>query len=135
MVIDCNPSSSFITLCALHACSRLLVPVRPDRYSILGLELLSTFVDRIPTIDPKPEITILLNGIPRQNYDPTVENALRAHPTFGNRVLLNKLHVSALLLASAKYVGFATDKRVPHRKRLAKEIANIVSDLKSAWSL
>lgn len=32
--IDCNPSSSFLTLCALHACTHLLVPVRPDRYSI-----------------------------------------------------------------------------------------------------
>ena len=59
IVIDCNPSSSFITLCALHACTRLLVPVRPDRYSILGLELLADFVESIPTIYPKPEITIL----------------------------------------------------------------------------
>ena len=32
--IDCNPSSSFMTICALQAATHVLVPVRPDRYSI-----------------------------------------------------------------------------------------------------
>ncbi|MGH7925488.1 MAG: ParA family protein, partial [Candidatus Binatus sp.] len=128
IVIDCNPSSSFITLCALTACSRLLVPIRPDRYSILGLELLANFLERIPTIIPKPRITILLNGIPRQNYKPAIENELRAHKTFGSSVLAQKLHYSRLLLASSEYVGFATDKPVPHRTRLEKEISDIVTE-------
>jgi chromosome partitioning protein len=133
--IDCNPSSSFITLCALHACSRLLVPVRPDRYSILGLELLANFLDGIPTIDPKPAITILLNGIPRQNYNQGIENELRAHKTFGSCVMVNKLHLSRLLLAATEYTGFATDKGVPHRKRLTGEIQDIVTELATQWSL
>jgi chromosome partitioning protein len=133
--IDCNPSSSFITLCALHACSKLLVPVRPDRYSILGLELLSNFLGQIPTIEPKPTITILLNGIPRQKYNQSVENELRAHQTFGSCVLVNKLHLSGLLLAAREYTGFATDKGVPHKKRLAREIQAIVKELATQWSL
>jgi chromosome partitioning protein len=133
--IDCNPSSSFITLCALHACSRLLVPVRPDRYSILGLELLANFLAGIPTINPKPEMTILLNGIPRQDYNPAIENELRAHKTFGSSVLGQKLHYSKILLATSEYTGFATDKPVPHRSRLEKEILDIVAELQTLWSL
>ena len=52
IVIDCNPSSSFITQCALHACDHVLVPVRAEIYSLLGLKLLSRYVQEIPTIFP-----------------------------------------------------------------------------------
>ena len=55
VVIDCNPSSSFITMCALHACEHIIVPVRPDRYSILGLELVDKLLEEIPTINPRPD--------------------------------------------------------------------------------
>ena len=64
--IDCNPSSSFLTLCALQVCTHILVPVRPDRYSILGLEMLSEFVDSMPVISPKPQFIVVLNGTPRK---------------------------------------------------------------------
>jgi chromosome partitioning protein len=135
VVIDCNPSSSFITLCALHACSKLLVPVRPDRYSVLGLELVADFLDRIPTIVPKPEITVLLNGIPTTGYDPTTENALRAHKTFGKLVLTSTLRQSKLLAASSGYTGFATDKPVPYKDLLRTEIAAIVAELTAKLGL
>ncbi len=135
VVIDCNPSSSFITLCALHACSHILVPVKPDRYSMLGLELLADFLDRIPTIHPKPEIAVLLNGIPRTNYDPFTENELRAHPVFGPKVLTNKLKKSKLLEAHSGYTGFATDKPVPYRALLATEIGEIASELVQKWNI
>ncbi|MCP4353360.1 MAG: ParA family protein, partial [Desulfobacterales bacterium] len=39
IVIDCNPSTSFLTGCALEVASNLLVPVRPDKYSVLGVEM------------------------------------------------------------------------------------------------
>ena len=54
-VLDCNPSSSFLTLCALRACTHIVVPVRPDRYSILGVELLEEFLDNVPIVEPKPK--------------------------------------------------------------------------------
>lgn len=135
VVIDCNPSSSFITLCALQACSRLLVPVRPDRYSILGLELVADFVDRIPTIQPKPDITVLLNGIPTRDYDQTTENTLRAHGTFGKLVLTNTLRQSKLLQATSDYTGFATDKPVPYKDLLRTEIGAIVTELAKRWNI
>ena len=54
--LDCNPSSSFLTLCALHACTHILVPVRPDRFSMLGLEILAEFVDSLDYLK-KSELT------------------------------------------------------------------------------
>ena len=133
--IDCNPSSSFITSCALHACTHLLVPVRPDRYSVLGLEILNDFVEGIPTIDPRPELLVLLNGIPRQNYDSAVEDELRAHKLFGTMVLTNPVYQSGLLEAKTNYTGFATDKPVPWRDLLKKEISAVVDELATRLGL
>jgi chromosome partitioning protein len=129
--IDCNPSSSFMTVCALEVATHLLIPVRPDRFSILGLELLDSFVSYLPTLKHKPKQLIVLNGIPRTNYNPAVENILRSHPEFGSRTLSTPLYHSSLLAATPSYTGFATDKPVSHRLRvtnnieaLAKEIGN-----------
>ena len=133
--IDCNPSSSFITSCALHACTHILVPIRPDRYSVLGLEILYDFVSEIPTIDPKPEIAVLLNGIPRRNYDRAVEHEVRAHMTFGGKMLTNPLYRSGLLEAKTGYTGFATDKPVPWRDLLRKEISAVVDELASRFGI
>jgi chromosome partitioning protein len=127
--LDCNPSSSFITSCALHACQYMLVPVRPDRYSVLGLELLVDLLGTLPTVNPKPQTIILLNGIPRQKYDATIENELRAHDTFGSQVIAGHLRYSRLLEARGDYTGFATDKPVPYRELLRTEIGGIVDEL------
>jgi len=125
VVIDCNPSSSFFTLCALRACTHLLIPVRPDRYSILGLELLTDFIDSIAVIHPKPPISVVLNGVPRTNYDRKVEDELRAHPVFGANTLANVIHTSQILVAKPDYTGFATDKRAPNKKKLRANFADL----------
>lgn len=127
--IDCNPSSSFMTLCALEAATHLLIPVRPDRFSMLGLEMLDAFVSDLPTIKGKPKQLILLNGIPRSNYDPAVENILRSHPKFASSTLANPLYQSSLLAASPHYTGFATDKPVPNRARVTNNIEALATEL------
>lgn len=129
VVIDCNPSSSFITQCALHACDHIIVPVRPDRYSILGLELVKQLLTLIPTIEPKPELSILLNDIQRAGSTTRVERELRSHPTFGDLVYENRLMHSALLEANQNYTGFATDKPVSYRQLLHTEIAAITDEI------
>ena len=133
--IDCNPSSSFITGCALHACTHIVVPIRPDRYSALGLDLLCNLINEIPTINPKPEILLLLNGVPRRKYDSAVEDGLRAHTTYGPKVLTNPLYHSRLLVATTGYTGFATDKPAPWRHRLTDEISALVDELASRLGL
>lgn len=128
-VIDCNPSSSFLTLCALQACTHLLVPVRPDRYSILGVELLDQFLNEAPTIEPKPKKLILLNGVPRQHYDRSIEDELRSHPSLGPCTLPQRLHQSAKLQAKPDYTGFATDKPGPYKNVLKTEVSAIAKEV------
>ena len=127
--IDCNPSSSFMTLCALEVATHLLVPVRPDRFSILGLEMLDAFVSDLPALKMKPKQLIVLNAIPRSNYDPAVENILRSHPKFGSQTLSNPLYQSKILEANPSYTGFATDKRVPYRNLVNDNIEKLAVEL------
>lgn len=129
--IDCNPSSSFMTVCALEVATHILVPVRPDRFSVLGLELLDKFIQGLPTLKHKPKLIVLLNGIPRSSYDPTVENILRSHPDFGPKTLSNRLYQSSILAASPSYTGFATDKKINNRygKALSANINALAVEL------
>jgi chromosome partitioning protein len=129
VVIDCNPSSSFFTLCALRVCTHLLVPVRPDRYSILGLELLTDFIDSIAVIHPKPPISVVLNGVPRTNYDRSIEDELRAHPVFGTDTLASVIHKSDILVAKPDYTGFATDKPTPNKMKLRNNFSAVAAEL------
>lgn len=132
--IDCNPSSSFMTLCALQAATHVLVPVRPDRYSLLGLKMLNRFISEIPQISKKPELIVLLNGIKASGYDATVENTLRSDPEFGPVTLANSLHMSKVLEATAGYTGFATDKQ-GQGWRVTPSITAIVDELSTALGL
>lgn len=125
--IDCNPSSTFMTTCAIKAATHILVPVRPDRYSLLGLKMLHKFINELPDIDPKPKMIVLLNGLTSSGYDPTVENSLRSDPQFGPVTLASGLHVSKLLGASTGQTGFASDKK--HSWRVTPKITAITNEL------
>jgi chromosome partitioning protein len=130
--IDCNPSSSFLTMCALDVCTHIVVPVRPDRYSILGLEVLWGFVHDFIPITPKPEFIIVLNGVPKSRGGAgtgLVEAELRGHEIFGKRTLASVLRLSALLEAKANYTGFATDRRVPWSKELKSQLLALSDEL------
>ena len=132
--IDCNPSSSFMTTCALQVATHVLVPVRPDRYSMLGLRMLNRFITELPSLQQKPALVVLLNGVKTSGYDPTVENALRSDPDFGPATLANSLHISRVLEASPGYTGFATDKQ-GQGWRVTPRITSIVMELKTALGL
>jgi chromosome partitioning protein len=127
--IDCNPSSSFMTVCALEVATHLLIPVRPDRFSILGLELLDAFVTDLPTISTPPKQIIVLNGVNRSGYDPAVENILRSHAKFGAKTLSTPLYLSSLLAANPGYTGFASDKPVPNRYRVTRNIEQLADEI------
>ncbi|HJR06637.1 MAG TPA: ParA family protein [Pyrinomonadaceae bacterium] len=127
--IDCNPSSSFMTVCALEVATHLLIPVRPDRFSMLGLEILDDFVTYLPTLKHPPKQLIVLNGIPRSNYNPEVENILRSHPKFGDRTLSTPLYHTSLIAASPSYTGFATDKPVSNRQRVTKNVEALAREI------
>lgn len=133
--IDCNPSSSFLNVCALKNASHLLIPVRPDRYSMLGLRLLDNFVNEFKGLVTKPKKIVVLNGIPTTKYDPIVENELRSDPIYGPITLATALHISKLLVASPDYTGFATDRRVAYSKSLRARMSSLTSELAAALGI
>jgi len=135
VVIDCNPSSSFITQCALHACAHILVPVKAEVYSMLGLELLKKYIEDSPTLHPKPDLTILLNESPDWDTTRATEKEIRGHATLGPLVLAARLPYSTLLAARPNRFGFATNLGLPHRWTLYHRIRVIVDELSQKWGL
>lgn len=130
VVLDCNPSSSFMSLCALTVSSHLLIPVKAERYSMLGLEMLDEFVMTLPTIVNKPKKIILVNGEGQKSSYSVFENNLRAHSKFGPVTLPTVLKSSSLLGAKDGMVGCATDKKLPHVNALKRNLAEIINEMK-----
>lgn len=126
IVLDCNPSSSFITKCALKNSTHVLSPVKLDKYSILGVGL----VDKLfQWLEIEPQHSILINDVQRSSGITGIERELRAHDKFGSLVLTNRLHSSTYLKASLSYTGFATDKGGPYSGELKQNINKITDEL------
>jgi len=96
VVIDCNPSSSFVTKCALESSTHVISPVKLDKFSILGVGIVNDLFDYL---DLTPTHSILINGIKRCDPMSQLEIELRGHAKYGARVLANRLVQSTLLSA------------------------------------
>jgi chromosome partitioning protein len=130
IVIDCNPSSSFITQCALHACQHVLVPVRAETYSLLGLKLLSRYINEIPTIHPKPDISVLINTSSIPAVTDITANELSGDPDIAPLVLTNRFPYSLVLAARPNQFGFFLDqKRRPNKNAIAYKLNVLVDEL------
>ena len=126
IVLDCNPSTSFVTKCALENSTHILSPVKPDKFSILGVGM----VDKLfAHLGLSLDHMILVNGVKRTDAMTSVEEDLRAHSNFGPKVLLNRLVQSKHLAADPSYTGFATDKGGPYSSVLRREIAGIAREI------
>lgn len=132
IVLDCNPSSSFVTKCALDNSTHALSPVRLDRFSILGVGMVNQLFDHLKlTLDHM----ILVNGVRRSQPLTSIEMDLRAHPKFGPRVLINRLVDTKLLSAEPTYTGFATDRKGPYSGVLKREINAMVDEISNRIGL
>jgi chromosome partitioning protein len=118
IVLDCNPSSSFITRSAVEAATHLLVPVRADKFSLLGLEMLTRYVDRLPGMEHVPKTLILLNDLGRDGASADVVRQLRGHDDYGPLTLVSDIRHSESLRAKSDYSGFAVDRRRSHVSKL-----------------
>lgn len=126
--LDCNPSSSFMTQCAISVSSHIIVPVKPDKYSLQGLDYLHDFISTYPGLTSRPKFIVILNGIDA-NYPGEVENELRQSPIFGPTTLANGLYNSAYLEARPNRTGFATDKGGPYYWKLYHVLTAITHEL------
>ena len=132
IVLDCNPSTSFVTKCSLENSTHVLSPVRPDKFSVLGVGMVDKLFDYLNL-----EVThmILVNGVKRTADMTIVEQELRAHPTYGPKVLVNRLVHSTHLSADPNYTGFATDRAGPYSSVLRGEIGKIAQELSNHLGL
>lgn len=132
IVLDCNPSSSFLTLCSLAVCTHVLVPVKLDAYSVIGLEMLWEFVHNRMSIHPKPNFFILLNGVERSKPTKAMvetEAELRGHATFGSRTLANSMRETGQLKARSDYTGFSVDRKTSVSGKIRGELDAISDEL------
>jgi chromosome partitioning protein len=127
ILLDCNPSSSFLTRCALEVSTDILVPVRPDKYSILGLDLLKRFIQRLG-MAKGPRFHILLNATSRGTFSEP-EELLRSSEEYGRDTLKFELFKSDILLARPSYHGFPVDRKVGYSRRLKGELGSICTEL------
>lgn len=126
VLIDCNPSSSFLTMCALEAATDTLVPVRPDKFSVLGLDLLNRFIKRLG-MAKEPKLHVLLNAVSKKYFTET-EQLLRSSE-YGPQTLQSELYKSELLVARPNFHKFAVDRKVAYSKALKANIKQIASEL------
>jgi chromosome partitioning protein len=130
IVLDCNPSSSFLTRCAIENSTHLLVPVRPDRYSVLGVEMIHSYLNKIPTLVNKPEVIILLNDLHSDPDHSEVEAQLRAHTVYGPKTLTNYVPRTKILASKTSYAGFAVDRTIRNGNRKVRNSNKIATELR-----
>lgn len=91
VVIDANPCATFLTRCAVTAADHIVAPVRPEKYSLTGLNMLEQVTRDIRQRPLKSsEFTVLLNGVadrPRTrngfDVDQATREEIQAAPFFG----------------------------------------------------
>jgi len=95
IVIDANPCATFLTRCAVTAADHIVAPVRPEKYSLTGLNMLEQVSRDIRGRTLRSaEFSVLLNGVgdrPRSRSGTDVDLATREEiasaPFFGAALL------------------------------------------------
>lgn len=128
VVLDMNPSSSFLTFCGLTVATDVLAPVRPDKFSVQGLDLVKRLIDH-PLVQPKPSLHIVMNGIKRTAALTSTEKDIRQAEFFKDRILANRVYMSAVLTARDDYTGFAKHRKVSGKKRIAEDLRAVAYEL------
>jgi cellulose biosynthesis protein BcsQ len=103
IVLDTNPSASFLTTAAFAVATRVLAPVRPDRFSVRGVRLMNDLMTRLIDTPGRPPMSIIFNGVERA-AESELEEAVRSgalDPQIGfsasRAALKGRLHNSKFL--------------------------------------
>jgi chromosome partitioning protein len=128
VVLDLNPSSSFLTFCGLSVATDVLSPVRPDKFSVLGLRLVRRLIEH-PLVEPKPQLHIVMNGVKRGQGLTVPEREIRTAEFFQDCILANRVYHSGVLVASPHYTGFASDRGIAYKYQVASELRLVGMEL------
>jgi len=128
VVLDMNPSSSFLTFCGLSVATDILSPVRPDKFSVLGLELVKKLIDH-PSVGGKPSLHIVMNGVGRSGGMTQTEQDIRSAPFFKDRLLSNRVYQSGVLTARADFTGFIQERKVAYKNEVSADLRKVALEL------
>ncbi|GJD47225.1 hypothetical protein AFCDBAGC_5117 [Methylobacterium cerastii] len=128
IVLDMNPSSSFLTLCGLAVATDVFSPVRPDKFSVLGLDLVKRLIDH-PSVSPAPNLHIVMNGVRRGHSITDTEKDIRVADFFKDKILTNRIYHSGVLAARSDYTGFASERKVANKIQISGELRNVGVEL------
>jgi len=116
VVLDCNPASSFLTRCAIENATDLLIPVRPDKYSVLGLKMVAEYVQKIRPASQRPQLHVIFNGVDASQS--SVEAEVLADATFSPSTLATRIRQTKVLTARPDYTGFGVDRGVSNSAKI-----------------
>jgi chromosome partitioning protein len=128
VVLDLNPSSSFLTFCGLSVATDVLSPVRPDKFSVLGLNLVKRLIDH-QLVNPKPRLHIVMNSVKRSEGITVPEREIRTADYFKDCILVNRVYQSGVLVARPDYTGFASERKVSNRRLISAELRAVGLEL------
>jgi chromosome partitioning protein len=108
VVIDSNPCATFLTRLAITTADHIVAPVRPEKYSLTGLNMLEQVVREVRGRPLRPsEFSVLLNGVNDRTRseetakaDALTRSEIRNAPFFGAALLAEEVPYSALLKAA-----------------------------------
>lgn len=105
VIIDSNPCATFLTRLAITTADHIVAPVRPERYSLTGLNMLEHVVREVRGRPlQSEEFSVLLNGVndrTRSGETGDADTLTRAEinnaPFFGGALLPDEVPYSAVL--------------------------------------
>ena len=105
VIIDANPCATFLTRLAITTADHIIAPVRSEKYSLTGLNMLEHVVREVRGRSLRPEeFSVLLNGVNDRTRsgeigdpDAITRNEIAAAPFFGGALLEEEIPYSAVL--------------------------------------
>jgi chromosome partitioning protein len=105
VVIDANPCATFLTRLAITCADHIVAPVRPEKYSLTGLNMLEHVVREVRGRPLRPsEFSVLLNGVNDRtrsgetgNADALTRAEISGAPFFGSALIPEEIPYSAVL--------------------------------------
>ncbi|HYD87535.1 MAG TPA: AAA family ATPase [Vitreimonas sp.] len=105
VIIDSNPCATFLTRLAITTADHIVAPVRPEKYSLTGLNMLEHVVREVRGRALRPaEFSVLLNGVNDRtrsgetgDADTLTRNEISGAPFFSGALLPDEVPYTAVL--------------------------------------
>jgi chromosome partitioning protein len=105
VIIDSNPCATFLTRLAITSADHIIAPVRPEKYSLTGLNMLEQVVREVRGRPLRAgEFSVLLNGVNDRtrsgetgDADALTRAEISSAPFFGGALLPDEVPYSAVL--------------------------------------